>query len=243
MTVRRVTRGLTILAAFVSTLAVTLPASADNAVTLKGTIVAVSAGSVTFQDAKGVSTTCLLGARSPSLDGYATGDTVRAACVHARAKLLLAAIQHAPTGGGSGDTRPVTFGGVVTALSDTSISLHDGNHDLTCAIGASSPSTAGVKVGGRVKVACANGVLVALMLPPAADGKPAPPPPPPPNIVTVGGVLSALSATSLTVHNAEHGDVSCSLGPSSPRLGDFHLGDHVGMACADGVLVKIARLP
>ena len=313
--VRRVTRGLTLLALLVAALAVALPASADQGVTLKGKISSLSATAVTIRDAKGASTTCLVLPKSPSLDGYATGDAVQAACLRTREKLVLAKIRHLVTGGGS-DTKPVTFGGVVTALSDTSISLHDGDRDLTCSIGDSSPSTAGVKVGGHVRVACANGVLVTLVLVPTGDGKPTPPPPSPPHktvgangtvsavsttsltvhtdggdvtcsvgdgspsvaevhvgdkvkigcvdgvlkviaradtpppppppptgdVVTVGGTISALSDTSLTVHNAEHGDVTCTLGPSSPRLGDFHVGDRVGMACAGGVLVKIVRL-
>jgi len=309
-----VTRGLTILAALAAALAVALPAGAANGVTTKGTVVSVSATSVTVKDAHGVSTTCLVGAKSPSLDGYSAGDAVQAACLRARSSLVLAKIRHLTKAGGS-DVQPVTFGGVVTALSDVSISLHDGNRDLTCAIAAGSPSTDGVKVGGHVRVACANGTLVKLELVPAGDGTPtapppppsahktvgangtvsavssasitvrtdggdvtcavgdgspsvgdvhvgdkvkmgcvdgvlevleraaAPAPPPPPaNTVTVAGTLSALSDTALTVHNTEHGDVSCTLGPSSPRLGDFHLGDRVGMACADGVLVKIVRL-
>jgi hypothetical protein len=310
-----VTRGLTILAALATTLAVALPASAENSVIVRGTIASVSATSVTITGAKGVATTCVVLAKSPSLDGYATGDAVQAACLRLRAKLVLAKIRHVVAGGGS-DTKSVTFGGVVTALSDSSISLHDGDRDLTCAIGPDSPSTAGAKVGGHAKVACANGVLVSLALVPSGDGKPAPPPgpehktvgangtvsavspssltvhtdgsdvtcsvgdgspsvadvragdkvkmgcvdgvlkvlaradapppppppPPPANVVTVGGTLTAVSDASLTVHNTEHGDVTCTRGPSSPSLGDFHVGDRVGMACADGVLVKIVRL-
>jgi hypothetical protein len=309
-----VTRGLTTLAALATALAVALPASAENGVTVRGTIASVSPTAVTITGARGVATTCLLLAKSPSIDGYAAGDAVQAACVRVRAKLVLAKIRHVVTGGGS-DTKPVTFGGVVTALSDRSISLHDGDRDLTCAVGPDSPSTAGVKVGAHAKVACANGLLVSLALVPSGDGKPAPPPapehttvgaigtvsaisptsltvhtdggdvtcsvgdgspsladvrvgnrvkmgcldgvlkllaradappppPPPPagNVVTVGGTLTALSDASLTVHNAEHGEVTCTRGPSSPSLGDFHVGDRVGMACADGVLVKIARL-
>jgi hypothetical protein len=326
--VSRVTRGRTILAVLAFALAAALPASADNGVAVKGTLVAASATSVTVKDAKGVSTTCQVRAKSPSLDGYSTGDTVQAICLRAHAKLVLAKIRHVAPVGGS-DVQPVTFGGVVTALSDTSISLRDGDRDLTCAIDADSPSTDGVKVGVHVRVACVNGTLVKLapvtVVPVGGDGKPAPPtppappapthttvgasgtvgavsptsltvrtdsgdvtctvgdgspsldgvhvgdrvkigcldgvlktlarsddaPPPPPapipapaptNTVTAGGMLSALSDTSLTVHSTEHGDLSCTLGPSSPRLGDFHLGDHVGIACVDGVLAKIVKL-
>jgi hypothetical protein len=44
----------------------------------------------------------------------------------------------------------------------------------------------------------------------------------------------------LTVHG-EHGDVSCTV-PATARLGDFHVGDHVGMACVDGALTKLVKL-
>jgi hypothetical protein len=46
----------------------------------------------------------------------------------------------------------------------------------------------------------------------------------------------------LTVHNDEHGDVSCRVTDGSPRLGDYHVGDRVKLGCADGVLKLIAKL-
>ena len=57
---------------------------------------------------------------------------------------------------------------------------------------------------------------------------------------TVAGTLTALSSSSLTVHG-EHGDVSCTV-PATARLGDFHVGDRVGMACVDGALTKLIKL-
>ena len=57
-----------------------------------------------------------------------------------------------------------------------------------------------------------------------------------------GGTLTVLSSTSVTVHSPEKGDVSCTVGSSTPPLGDFHVGDHVGMACVDGVVAKLVRL-
>ena len=64
------------------------------------------------------------------------------------------------------------FGGAITDLSDTSISLHDGNRDLTCAIDSTSPSVASLKVGMHVRVSCAGGTLV----PMEVDSEIAPPP-------------------------------------------------------------------
>jgi hypothetical protein len=310
---RRVTRGLTLLSALLATLAVALPASAAEGRTIKGVLVSVASSAVAVKDSKGVVTTCSRTARSPSLDGYATGDRVQAACVRAGGKLVLAKIRRvaAASAATSNETEPTKFGGVVTALSDGAIRLHDGDRDLTCTIGASSPSTAGVKVGLHVKVSCTNGVLVAIALVTTGDAgrayegtvsavsaasitvhtahgdgtctigdgspstagvqvgdrvlagcksgtnqlvllkklaaatdEPTQPAPPPPtadgHTVTVAGTLSALSSSSLTVHG-ERGDVSCSV-PATARLGDFHVGDRVGMACTDGVLLKLVKL-
>jgi hypothetical protein len=310
---RRVTRGLTFLSALLATLAVAVPASAAEGRMLKGVLVSVTSTAVAVKDSKAVVTTCARAAKSPSLDGYATGDPVQAACTRTGGKLVLAKIRHLPASSGStsNDTGSTKFGGVVTALSDGAISLHDGDRDLTCSIGASSPSTTRVKVGLHVNVFCSNGVLVAIALVSTGDAgrayegtvtavsatsitvhtahgdgtctvgdgspstagvkvgdrvlagcktgtnqlvllkklaaatdEPKPPAPPPPtadgHTVTVAGTLSALSSSSVTVHG-EHGDISCTV-PATARLGDFHIGDRVGMACTDGVLLKLVKL-
>jgi hypothetical protein len=144
---------------------------------------------------------------------------------------------------------PVTSGrayeGTVTAVSTTSITVHTPNGDGTCTAGAGSPSLAGVNVGDRVLAGCTSGTnqLVLLKKLAAAPPAPAPPAPTPPSdshTVTVGGTLTALSSSSLTVHG-EHGDVTCTVSATA-RLGDFHVGDHVGMACTDGALVKLVKL-
>ena len=300
---RLVTRGLLSLTALLATLAVALPAAAADAKTLKGVVASLSPTAVAFKDAKSVVTTCALGEKSPSLDGYAEGDRVQAACVRSGRRLVLARIRHlaAATGSTSNDSEPTKFGGAVTAISDSSISLHDGDRDLTCSIGAASPTTAGVKVGQHVRVSCSNGVLVGIAVPTAAptgdtghahegtvsavgersisvhsehgdatctvgDGSPSLADIKVGDRVLIGckadtsqlvvlkklgggdtphgqtgaGTISALSATSLTVHNAEH-DITCTLGASSPRLGDYHVGDKVKFGCLEGALVAIAK--
>ena len=311
--------GLVLLLTLLATLAVALPGSAADAQPFKGVIVSIAPDSVAVKDAKGVVTTCARAPKSPALDGYAAGDRVQALCSRGRGHLVLVRVRHltSSTVSSSNDTEPTRFGGVVTALSASSISVHDGDRDLSCTIDSTSPSTAAFKVGQHVKVACSSGTLVAIASvtlptsPPAptpptaphqtrgaagtvsavsstsltvhtdggevtcavADGSPSttgihvgdrvkmgcldgvvkvleqaevPPPPPPSSdhheTITVGGTLNVISSSSLTVHNSEHGDVSCTLGPLSPRLGDFHVGDHVGMACVDGVLAQLVKL-
>ena len=317
-------RTVLIVAALLAAFVAALPAAAEDGASVKGVVVSLSTSAVSVKDAKGVVTTCAVAAKSPSLDNYATGDRVQVQCRHTKRGLVLAKVRHLATSAApprTDDAKPVTFGGAITALSDGSISLHDGNRDLTCTIDSTSPSTAAFHVGQHVKAACTGGVLSAIAALPApptgtdpkpGDPKPSDPPktttgaqgtltalttssvtvhtdggdvtctvgpssggvahvqvgdrvkmgcvngalveiakvdagsPPPPApapspVVTFAGMLAALSDSSLTVHNLEHGDLTCSLGPSSPRLGDYHLGDRVGIACADGVLVKIVK--
>ena len=91
------------------------------------------------------------------------------------------------------ETAPTYFGGAITALNDTSLTLHDGDRDLTCALDASSPSTAGFRLGQHVKVECAGGKLVAIAAITQAD---------------VGryyvGTVNALDGKGLTLQT-EHG--------------------------------------
>jgi hypothetical protein len=307
-----------ILAALVASLALAVPAGAAEGRAVTGVVASISASAVSVQDAKGVVTTCSLASKSPSLAGYSVGERVRMQCVRAKGQLVLARVRALPAASASptDETKPVTFAGAITALSDSSISLHDGNRDLTCAIDDTSPSTDGFAVGQHAAVACAKGVLAKI----ATITRPAPPPtttpttppphktlgaqgvltalstssvtvhtdggdvtctvganspplgdfqvgdrvkmacvdgtvvalakadaapktaPPPPPATTAGGTITALSSSALTIHNTEHGDVTCSLGPSSPSLGDYHVGDRVGIACVGGTLVKIVRL-
>lgn len=144
-----------------------------------------------------------------------------------------------PGGGKEPGPSVVTLTGVVSAVSTSSLSVH-GERDLTCSV----PAAAGDKmsylhVGDKIKVACVNGVLTGFARP--EEPKPAPSSEPG-NKVTGAGVLTSIRGDGLTIHNDEHGDLSCRTTDASPKLGEFHLGDHVKVGCADGVLVAIARL-
>jgi hypothetical protein len=231
---RPVTRGLAFLTVLLATLAVAIPASAAEGRSLRGLLVTVSPGAVAVQDAKKIVTTCAVVAKSPSLDGYTAGDRVQATCVRAGGKLVLAKIRllTAKSSSTSNDSEPTTFAGAVTAAGDGSISLHDGDRDLTCSIGASSPSTAGVKVGQHVKVSCSNGVLVTLAPVTSGDAGRA-----------YEGTVTALSTTSITVHT-DKGDGTCALGDGSPSVADVKVGDRVLAGCKVGTsqLVYLKKL-
>jgi hypothetical protein len=297
-----------------------LPALAKDSPPLKGVVAALSSDGISFKG-EHHTFTCALTSASPSLAGYAVGDRVQAKCRRKAGRFVLAAIRHLTARASSAnETEPVKFGGAVTALSSDSISLHDGDRNLTCTIGDASPSTSGLKVGDHAKVVCANGVLASwspvttsdaahvyegvvtavgsssitvhtvaedatcpvgvgspsvadvhvgdrvavgcrvgsnlLVLlkrleavpPPPVTTEPGtvtttepPPAPPAAPVWTTAGTVTALSSASLTVHNDEHGDVTCSLTDASPHLGDYHVGDHVKLECADGALKLIAK--
>jgi hypothetical protein len=246
------TRGVVAAALVLLSLIVVLPASADGGRVARGSIVALTSRSISVQTDR-VKVTCAVRAQSPSLDGYAAGDRVAIVCRKVwRDRFVLARIRHLEAStNADGERKTVTFGGAITALSDTSISLHDGDRDLTCAITSSSPSLEHAKVGDHVRVTCTNGVLTSVApvtVPPAKPVEPPRPaePPKPPTTTTHAltgaiGTIAVLGDTSLTVHNIEH-DLTCSLGDGSPKLGDFQVGDHVKVLCTDGVLSSIARV-
>jgi hypothetical protein len=178
---------------------------------------------------------CAVTASSPSVATVKVGDRAAIGCRHVGDVLVLTRIKHlvaaAPT---AGDTAQVTFGGAVTAVSTSSVSLHDGDRDITCSLGDSSPKLTTVKVGDHARVTCAGGVLVTFT--------PITIPTTPPPATTGGGTVSALSATSITVHNSEHGDVTCALTPSSPSVHEIHVGDVVRLGCVGGTLVAISKV-
>jgi len=289
-----------------SVLCSALPASANDGVSTRVVVAAMSTTGVSVKGSHRT-ITCALGHRSPSLTGFAVGDRVQAQCRRVARHLVLAKINHLTTAAaadGVSASEPVKFGGAVTALSDTSISLHDGDRNLTCTLGDASPSTTGMKVGDHVKVPCQNDILVAwapvttadaahlyegvvtavdsssisvqsgdhVFTCPRGDGSPSvttvhvgdrvlvgcrvtsnllvllkplapltPAPTTPTVTATGGGTVTAVSGTSLTLHNVEHGDFTCTVGTSSPSVAEVHVGDLVKMGCNEGVLVILVR--
>jgi hypothetical protein len=122
--------------------------------------------------------------------------------------------------------------------------VHNGEHDLTCTIGSSSPSTSGFVVGNAVRMYCLNGALYYLAhddTPPATtttttattttttttNGTAA----------SVTGSISALGGGSITVH-ADH-DLTCTIGGSSPSTSGFAVGNGVKMYCLNGALYAL----
>jgi hypothetical protein len=221
-------------AALVVALCFVLPASAANGRSVKGTIASISAHSVAIKSHSSIVTTCALARVSPSLGGYAAGDRVQIVCRGRKGRLVLTRIRHLGSAAtpSQNDTAPTYFGGAITALSDGSITLHDGDRDLTCSLDSSSPSTADFKLGQHVKVECAGGKLVAIAPITTADaGR------------YFVGVVNALDGKALTLQT-EHGPVTCTIGAGSPSTAELHVGDRIGMGCKASTmqLVLIRKL-
>ena len=145
-------RLLIFTAASIVSVSVALPAGANPSRAVRGQVSAVSATSISVAARGGITTTCVVGKRSPSVAGTSVGDRVRMLCVRrGHGQLMLTRLQKdkAPASPAK-DTETVKFGGAITALDDSSISLHDGDRDLTCTLGDGSPSTDGYKVGQHV---------------------------------------------------------------------------------------------
>jgi ribosomal protein L21E len=187
-----------------------------------GTISALSASSLTVHNEEH-DLTCTLADRSPKLGDYHVGDKVKMYCTSG----VLVAIAKLD-GPAPGDTVQTGLG-TLTAVSDSSVTVHTDSRDLTCTRNAASPRLGDYHVGDKVKIACTNGVLTAIA---KVDA-------PPPVAAYGTGTLSALSTTSITVHNDER-DLTCTLTDASPKLGDYHVGDRVKIACTNGVLTAIA---
>jgi hypothetical protein len=239
------------LAALSASLLFVVPASAEPGRELSGSIVSISSTQVKVKGAR-ITARCAVTDDSPSVARFAQGDRVHIACAHRPSGFVLTRIRRLPAPNADTDPTRAEFAGAITALSADSISLHDGDRDLRCAITTASPSRGEAKVGDHARVVCTGGVLTVFQpivirtVPPPAPPAPPATPAPDPGTVTPAlvayGLITALDVSSLTIHSAEHGDLTCTLGERSPRLGDFHVGDRVKVGCTDGrVLVAIAR--
>jgi hypothetical protein len=200
-------------------------ATSEPTQTATGMITALSASSLTVHNDER-SLTCTLSDESPKLGDYRVGDKVKIGCSEGVLRTIARVAPPEPA-----DTVQTAFG-TLTALSASSLTVHNDERSLTCTLGDRSPKLGDFHVGDRVKIGCTNGVLIAIAKVDAT---------PPPVTTTAAGTLAALSPTSLTVHG-DGGDLTCTLNDGSPKLGDYHLGDKVKIACTNGVLTAIAKV-
>jgi hypothetical protein len=211
-----------------ATLVLAAPAAAQNSpkpkhskhkrVTHSGTLVSRTAASVTVK--RGDHTlTCSRNDASPNVKSSDVGHKVKVTCDNG----VLVSLQSSFDGSAAGS---------ITALSATSISLHNDDATVTCTLGDGSPKLGDYHVGDRVKLSCSDGILTAIA---KID------PPAPTDVQTGLGTLTDLSDGSITVHTDSR-DLTCTRGDHSPALGDFKVGDHVKVACTNRVLTAIAKI-
>jgi hypothetical protein len=116
----------------------------DDLTTRLGTISALSSTSITVDGL-----TCSIGASSPSVSAFAVGDQVGIGCSNG----VLAKIGTPQVD--DGGFKVVVQLGTIAALGTDSITVGK----VTCSLAATSPSLASYKVGDRVGVGCAGGIL------------------------------------------------------------------------------------
>jgi hypothetical protein len=223
-----------------TTTTTTTPPTAPEPAGARDPISALSATSITVGPL-----TCALGAGSPAVT-FKLGDRVRIACVNGVLTSIAAdgdppkpaatttttttttAPPPAPSVTASGDGI-LTRGGTLTSIGEHSLTVDS----LTCALGATSPSIAGFKVGDRVGIACQSNALIKIVAL-SSDEHPAAPHD---ELQTRLGPIAVLGGGSITVDG-----LTCSVGAASPSVSGFKLGDRVGIGCANGALVKIGAL-
>jgi hypothetical protein len=216
-----------------------------------GKLTDVSATSVTVRDGDH-DFVCKLGDTSPPLDGYKVGDRVVIYCkggvLIGIARVTVPTPDPPKTDPPKTDppkpttptTPPVTERtgqGTLTSIRTDGITVHTDGGDVSCKLGADSPKLGDYHVGDKVKFGCRNDMLLAIY---KVDAPPTTTPAPP--VYKTGqGTLTSIRTDGLTVHT-DGGDVNCRLGETSPKLGDFHVGDHVKFYCTNDVLSGIARI-
>jgi len=152
--------------------------------------------------------------------------------------------------------------GAIWKLSPTSITVGTRRgHRLTCNVTPLSPGVGPFAIGGRVKIFCADHVLVAISGMPGAPSvslkhseDPLPTTPTTTTTTTtastttensgISGTISALSSGSITVTSSGGSDdgpqtLSCTISSSSPGTAGFATGNPVRMYCLNGALYQV----
>jgi hypothetical protein len=210
-----------------------------------GTLTALGSTSVTLTGDR--SLTCAVGPTSPSTTAFHVGDAVRIGCVNGVLYYIVAATPPPSSTTTTTTTATTTssnntYGfGTISALGAASISV-TGDSALTCAVTGDSPPLGDYHVGDAVKIGCRNGVLYGIV-------RNAPTTTSTTTTTTTtasantyaSGTITALSATSVTVTGTST-TLTCAIAPSgpSPSVYGFKVGDHLTIACENGVLAHVS---
>jgi hypothetical protein len=232
-----------LLLALATALLFATPAAAvDGTRELRGSIASLSAHSITVKDSS-KSATCSVATTSPPLVEFHVGDRVTVVCKRSHDRWTLTAIHKvvpkpktdppAPKAPPADTT--MKQGGTLTAITETTVTVRDGDREFVCKRGDASPPLDGFHVGDHVVIACKNGAIVGIT-------RVEVPAPKPPVVERTGqGTITALSTSSVTVHT-DGGDVTCTLGEASPKVGDYKVGDLVKFGCRNDVLAAMYKV-
>jgi hypothetical protein len=164
-------------------------------------------------------------------DFQAGDEMVAVVTVASDGTFTLVSAENESSGGDDNGDGTFTVTGSITSLSVDRIFVQvEGQHDpVTCSVPADF-DTEGFAVGDAVQMTCdyADGAPVLVDLEPAA-GSGDPPPPPGDDVVADGPILT-LTATQISVADAD-GPVTCAV-PEGADLSAFQVGDEVDMECA-----------
>jgi len=234
-----------LLAAF-GALALAAPAVAgDGAREAKGAVSAVSAASITVSPDGKDPLTCAVSDHSPSVAGVKLGDRVAISCQRIGSDLVLAQIKASDD---TGKDKPkgveLKGKGAVSEASATVLSIKTDKGDLlSCLVpDRLADRVAKLKLGDRVGIFCKRGadgkpVLQALERAGKGDDHAAR------EVADIAGTVSAVSADSLTVKDAEHSrSLTCSVPDAfAAKVALLNVGDKVKLYCKGGVLAGLAR--
>jgi len=125
--------------------------------------------------------------------------------------------------------------GAISRLTSSSITVgrHGKGRHLTCAVTALSPRLGPFAVGDLVKIACASQVLVAIADVPDKTKKVSNA-----SVATTdaNGPITALDAGSISVQT-----MTCTIGPGSPSIAGFSVGNAVKTYCRNGALYALVH--
>lgn len=206
------------------------PPPAVDTQTAVGALAARSDASVTVHGEKG-DVTCTRGSGSPALGDVRPGDRVKITCANGVLTAIAKLDPAPPPAPPAPVDVTVTRLATLTAVTDGSLTVHNGDGDLTCTRTDRSPALGDAHVGDPVKVACTNGVLTAFAKVTTAGTV---------TMMTTGAIVE-LTPTSLTVLS-DGGNKTCARNEASPSLDGYAVGNHVKATCVNGALSAIAHL-
>ena len=211
---------------------------------ISGPIVRVSESAVAVENLVGdAMLTCAVPERlAKKATAFAVGDKVRMHCVRYRGRRAQLVKLERLGERGKRPEKPAVVkqaaAGPIVELDEDAIVVQSSEGRLACRVPEEKQAKLdGLKLGDKVKIACAEGVLVGLERYPPAEEKPAG------EEVRIYGVVAAISGASVTVAG-DAGSLTCSVPAALAEkvAGRFALGDRVKMMCRGSEVTYLERV-